>query len=172
MENTEEVKLQWIKGDKFGNVEIVNGTQDQWTTFKSGGRIATNLISEFLEPIVGNALDLNPPQTIKDPHKLDNQDLEGTDMKWVTKKTTSETVSPIRTLFDKQKKNDKVKLNLTFPIEVLNKAIYEIISSSFDADEVNDELESFIKDQISEDLILDSLFDSIKELIKTRYKID
>ena len=76
MENTEEVKLQWIKGDKFGNVEIVNGTQDQWTTFKSGGRIATNLISEFLEPIVGNALDLNPPQTIKDPHKLDNQDLE------------------------------------------------------------------------------------------------
>lgn len=175
MENTEEVKLQWIKGDKFGNVEIVNGTQDQWTTFKSGGRIATNLISEFLEPIVGDALDFNsasPPQTIKDPHKLDNQELEGTGMKWVTKKATPETASPIRTLFDKQKKNDKVKLNLSFPIEVPNKAIYEIISSSFDADEVNDELESFIKDQISEDLILDSLFDSIKELIKTRYKID
>ncbi len=172
MENTEEVKLQWIKGDKFGTVEIVNGTQDQWTTFKSGGRIATNLISEFLEPIVGDALDLNPPQTIKDPHKLDNQDLEGTDMKWVTKKATPGTASPIRTLFDKQKKNDKIKLNLTFPIEVPKKAIYEIISSSFDLDEVNDELESFIKDQINDDLIYDSLFDSIKELISSRYKND
>ena len=72
----------------------------------------------------------------------------------------------------KQKKNDKVKLNLSFPIDVPKKAIYEIISSSFDSEEVNDELEVFIKNQISEDLILDSLFDSIKELIKTRYKID
>ena len=80
--------------------------------------------------------------------------------------------SPIRTLFDKQKKNDKVKLNLSFPIDVPKKAIYEIISSSFDSEEVNDELEVFIKNQISEDLILDSLFDSIKELIKTRYGID
>lgn len=161
MENVEEVKLQWIKGDKFGNVEIVNGTEDQWTTFESGGRIATTLISEFLEPVIGDALNFNsspPPQTTK-----------------VHKKSLppqQETGSPIRTLFDKQKKNDKVKLNLAFPIEIPNKAIYEIISSSFDEDEVNDELESFIKDQVSEDLILDSLFESIKQLISTRYKID
>lgn len=160
MENVEEVKLQWIKGDKFGNVEIVNGTEDQWTTFESGGRIATTLISEFLEPVIGDALNFNssPPQTTK-VHKKSLQPQQ-------------ETVSPIRTLFDKQKKNDKVKLNLAFPIEIPNKAIYEIISSSFDGDEVNDELESFIKDQVSEDLILDSLFESIKQLISTRYKID
>lgn len=162
MENTEEVKLQWIKGDKFGTVETIKGTDNEWTLFNSGGRIATNLIPEFLEPVNGEPLDFDPPTpALKKAAEVYKQ-----------KVPTQEVISsPIRTLFDKQKKNDKIKLNLTFPIEVPKKAIYEIISSSFDSEEVNDELESFIKDQISEDLILDSLFDSIKELIKTRYKL-
>ena len=163
MENTEEVNLQWIKGDKFGSVETVESTEGEWTIFKNGGRIATNLLSEFLEPIDGEPLDFNPPTPAL------TKAAEVYKEKSPPKKETS---SPIRTLFDKQKRNDKVKLNLTFPIEVPKKAIYEIISSSFDSEEVNDELESFIKNQISEDLILDSLFDSNKELIKTRYKID
>ena len=163
MEKTEDKKLQWIKGDKFGTVEIIKGVEGDWTTFHSGNRIATNLISEFLEPLDGDPLDLNPsPPAVTKAAEVYKEKLP----------PQKETPSPIRTLFDKQKKNDKVKLNLTFPIEVPKKAIYEIISSSFDSEEVNEELESFIKNQISEDLILDSLFDSIKELIKTRYKID
>lgn len=162
MENTEQEKLQWIKGDKIGTVEVITGTDGQWTKFESGGRIDTSLISEFLSPIDGEPLDFNPPTPT----------LQKAAETYKEKVTNSlPTPSPIRTLFDKQKKNDKIKLNLTFPIEVPKKAIYEIISSSFDSEEVNDELESFIKDQISEDLILDSLFDSIKELIKTRYKL-
>ena len=163
MENTEEVILQWIKGDKFGSVETIKSTEGEWTTFEGGGRIATNLLSEFLEPLNGEPLDFNPPTPAL------TKAAEVYKEKLPPKKETS---SPIRTLFDKQKKNDKVKLNLTFPIEVPKKAIYEIISSSFDLDEVNDELESFIKDQINDDLIYDSLFDSIKELISSRYKND
>jgi len=164
MESIEEVKLQWIKGDKFGNVEIVKGVENEWTLFNSGGRIATNLIPEFLEPVYGEALDFNnasspAPKDVTEVYKE----------KLPPQKATE---SPIRTLFNKQKKNDKVKLNLAFPIELPKKDIYEIISSSFDSEEVNDELVSFISDQVSEDLILDSLLDSIKELIKTRYKID
>ena len=143
MESLEKEVLQWIKGDKIGDVETVKGIDNEWTVFESGGRIYTELINEFLLPIQGEPLDfrLTPAEAI-------------------------------RTLFDKQKKNDTIKLNLTFPIVVPKNAIYEIISSSFDFVEVNDELESFIKDQISEDLILDSLFDSIKELVKTKYKIN
>lgn len=163
MENTEEVNLQWIKGDKFGSVETVESTEGEWTIFKNGGRIATNLLSEFLEPIDGEPLDFDPPTPAL------TKAAEVYKEKLPPQKAVE---SPIRTLFDKQKRNDKVKLNLEFPIEVPKKAIYEIIGSSFDSEEVNNELESFIKNQISEDLILDSLIDSIKELIKTRYKID
>lgn len=154
----EQKQLQWIKGDKMGAVEVVKGDEGEWTLFEGGGRIATSLISEFLQDIVGEPLDFSTP-TIQSPIK-----------QAAIKSTNS--LSPIRTLFDKQKKNDKVKLNLTFPIEVPGKDIYEIISSSFDETEVSTELEKFIKDQISEDLILDSLFESIKQLISTRYKID
>ena len=162
MEKTEDKKLQWIKGDKFGTVEIIKGVEGDWTTFHSGNRIATNLIPEFLEPLDGDPLEFGSPPAVTKAAEVYKEKLP----------PQKETSSPIRTLFDKQKKNDKVKLNLTFPIEVPKKAIYEIISSSFDSNEVNDELVSFISDQVSEDLILDSLLDSIKELIKTRYKID
>ena len=159
MENKEKEKLQWIKGDKIGSVETINTTEGDWTVFDSGGRISTNLIKEFLQPVIGTPLDFSntptQPPTIK---KGKNK----------TKASKSATSSPIRTLFDKQKKNDKIKLNLTFPIEVPKKDIYEIISSSFDSVEVNSELESFIQEQISQDFIKDSLIQSIKELIKTR----
>jgi len=163
MENKEKEKLQWIKGDKIGSVETINTTEGDWTVFDSGGRISTNLIKEFLQPVIGTPLDFSntptQPPTIK---KGKNK----------TKASKSATSSPIRTLFDKQKKNDKIKLNLTFPIEVPKKDIYEIISSSFDSVEVNSELESFIQEQISQDFIKDSLIQSIKELIKTRYDIN
>ena len=165
MEKTDNVKLQWVKGDKFGSVETIKGIDGEWTLFESGGRISTNLISEFLQAVNGQPLDFGSPTPVveKDGHHIASEIVP-------PQKTNDQ--SPIRTLFDKQKKNDKVKLNLIFPIEVPKEDIYEIISSSFDTDEVNEELESFIKNQISEDLILDRLFDSIKELIKTRYKID
>ena len=166
MENTENERLQWIKGDKIGVVETLNGIDGEWTTFEGGGRIATNLISEFLQPIDGEPLNFDnaspPTLALKKAAEVYKEKIP----------THEVTTSPIRTLFDKQKKNDKIKLNLTFPIELPKKAIYEIISSSFDLDEVNDELESFIKDQINDDLIYDSLFDSIKELISSRYKND
>ena len=163
MENTELIKLQWIKGDKIGTVETISSTEGEWTTFEGGGRIATNLISEFLQPIDGEPLDFDPPTpALTKAAEVYKEKLP----------PQKETSSPIRTLFDKQKKNDKIKLNLSFPIEIPKKNIYEIISSSFDLDEVNDELESFIVDQISDSFVKDSLVQSIKELISSRYKID
>lgn len=165
MENLEQERFQWIKGDKIGTVETVKGIDGEWTTFESGRRINTGLIPEFLMVVNGEPLDFSEPP----PPKPALQKAAKTHKEKVVSQPTA---SPIRTLFDKQKKNDKIKLNLSFPIEVPKEGIYEIISSSFDADEVNTELESFIKDQISESLIKDSLIQSITELISSRYKID
>jgi len=44
------------------------------------------------------------------------------------------------------------------------------MSTSFDKDEVNEQLKSFILDQLSEDEILECLHDSVQSLIETRYK--
>jgi len=44
------------------------------------------------------------------------------------------------------------------------------MSTSFDRNEVNDVLQSFINDQLSEDEILDCLYNSIQSLIESKYK--
>ena len=44
------------------------------------------------------------------------------------------------------------------------------MSTSFDKDEVNDVLQSFILDQLSEDEILDCLHNSVQSLIESKYK--
>ena len=162
MENIEQEKLQWIKGEKAGKVETVTGSDGEWTIFESGGRVSTNLLNEFLIPVEGEPLDFDPPvpALVKAANNYKEE----------IPKAIPTTSSPIRTLFDKQKKNDKIKLTLSFPINVPNKAIYDVIGSSFDLDEVKEELESFIKDQLSEDTISETLLESVKELIKNRFK--
>ena len=73
-------------------------------------------------------------------------------------------------MFDKQKKNNKVKLILEFPINIPSIEIYDLMSTSFDSEEVNEELQSFILDQLSKDEISDCLFNSIISLIQSKYK--
>lgn len=44
-------KLQWVKGDYQGNVEITGEEKEGWTYFLSGRRIKSELIDEFMIPI-------------------------------------------------------------------------------------------------------------------------
>lgn len=162
---TQEITLQWIKGDKIGNVETVANQDSEWTTFKSGARIATSLINEFMIPIEGEPLDLNPVQPVLDGPTDTKGPLPPTGVRVDKRKD-----NPIKTLFDKQKKTDKVDLKLTFSIKVPSKDIFDIISMSFDEDEVLVELDSFISNQIDAEILKDTLRTSIEELIQKRFK--
>jgi hypothetical protein len=162
----QEITLQWIKGDKIGNVETIANQDSEWTTFKSGSRIATGLINEFMIPIEGEPLDLNPVQPVLDgPRGTNGPGPHPTGVRVDKRKD-----NPIKTLFDKQKKTDKVDLKLTFSINVPSKDIFDIISMSFDEDEVLVELDSFISNQIDTDVLKDTLRTSIEELIQKRFK--
>ena len=48
--------------------------------------------------------------------------------------------------------------------------MYEIMSTSFDIDEVNNELKDFILDQLSTTDISDCLNQSVESLIESKYK--
>tara|TARA_B110000902_G_C13898588_1_gene433451 strand:- start:59 stop:580 length:522 start_codon:yes stop_codon:yes gene_type:complete len=162
---TEDVAItkhwQWIKGDLSGNVVTFKNEGPQWITFNEGGRIATDLRDEFLQQldpdIAGEFIKPNPAMI--DPLNIP-----------VLPMVNAKQTSPIRVLFDKQKKNDKVKLTLQFPVNIPPNGIFNLMSSSFDADEVRDELQSFILDQLSEDEILDCLHSSVQSLIESKYK--
>lgn len=161
-----EVLLQWIKGDKIGNVERIANQDGEWTVFQSGARIASELLNEFLIPIEGEPLDLNiQPEILgltgsngPGPHPIGVQG---------SAKPVRE--NPIKTLFNKQKKTDQVNLEFSIPVSVPLPDIFNIISMSFDEEEVLRELDSFITNQVNIETLKSALQDSIHDLIATRY---
>ena len=168
VEVIEEVKdpkyWQWIKSEKIGTVVTIKDEDSEWINFNEGGRLAKDLREEFLKPLEDdlaqefiktqpqtiNPLDVSAPKNITTP--------------------VPNTESPIRILLNKQKKLDKVPMGLSFSVKIPKKNIYEVLESSFDPTELNEELENFIEDQINKEEILQTLKDSIKILIQERYK--
>tara|TARA_R110002050_G_scaffold123404_1_gene242171 strand:- start:34 stop:591 length:558 start_codon:yes stop_codon:yes gene_type:complete len=172
-EEVQELKYyQWIKGDQSGSVVTIKEEDSNWITFNEGGRLATEFRSEFIQELDSDIAGefINTPNSTVDPL---NQSATSVDP--ITKSdpiipALDTTPSPIRVLFDKQKKNNKVKLLLEFPINIPTKGVYELMSTSFDKKEVDEQLHDFIVDQLDEDEITDYLFDSIKSLIESKYK--
>lgn len=160
IETVDLIRYQWAKGDNQGTVETVSGVENEWTLFQSGRRINTSLINEFMLPIVDGELDFNPP-TPALVKAAESYKANAPIKKSVT--------SPIRALLDKQKKLDKYNIQVSITIELLSKEMYSLLSSSFEEDEVINELNQFIEDQIKTDTVIGMVQDSIQSLIKERY---
>ena len=167
-EEIKELKhWQWIKGDNSGDVVTFKDAGPHWITFNEGGRIATDLRDEFLQQLDPDIAGefIKPNTSIIDPL---NQ--SAAVVQTVQAAAVEKPISPIRVLFNKQKKNSKVKLLLEFPVNIPPKGIYELMSTSFDKDEVDEQLFSFVLDQLSQEEITKCLLDSIKSLIISKYK--
>ena len=168
----EKKYYQWIKGDQSGLVVTIKEEDSNWITFNEGGRLATEFRSEFIQELDADIAGefVNTPNSTVDPLNQSATPIKPITEIAPTIPALDATPSPIRVLFNKQKKNNKIKLLLEFPVNIPTKGIYELMSTSFDKEEVNEQLQSFILDQLSEDEITDCLFDSIKSLIESKYK--
>jgi hypothetical protein len=159
---------QWVKGEKSGDVVTIKNIDDKWINFNEGGRLSKDLQNEFIQQLdsdiagefVSSTNNTGPLNNGGAIIPSNTQPIE----------TLEKVKSPIRILFNKQKKNNKVKLLLEFPVNIPTKGVYELMSTSFDEKEVNEELKSFILDQLSEDEILDCLHNSVQSLIESKYK--
>ena len=172
-ETSVEVKhWQWIKGDDSGLVVTIKEEGPKWITFDNGRRLATELKSEFIQELDAEIAGefVKTTNSVVDPlnqsSALISQIAETTSVV----PALETTLSPIRVLFNKQKKNNKVKLLLEFPVNIPVKGVYDLMSTSFDKDEVDEQLFSFVVDQLSQDEITDCVLDSIKSLIESKYK--
>lgn len=165
---TPDITLQWIKGDKVGNVEKIVSQDGEWTMFQSGARIASELLGEFLIPIEGEPLDLNIQSEITGPTGSNGPGPHPTGLQGLVKQVRE---NPIKTLFDKQKKTDQINLEFSIPVSVPLTDIFNIISMSFGEEEVLKELDLFILNQVNIENIKDTLQKSIHDLIIKRYNI-
>ena len=169
-ESNEPLHWQWIKGDDIGNVVTIKNEDDKWINFNNGTRLAKDLKSEFIKQLdsdIAGELLKTQSSTAMTPSTT-VQKVSGD----IPIPALDTTPSPIRVLFNKQKKNNKVKLILEFPVNIPVKGVYELMSTSFDLTEVNEQLQSFILDQLSEDEILDCLHNSVQSLIESKYKAE
>ena len=152
----EKVKLQWVKGDKAGTVEIVEGTDGQWTIFQGGGRIATDLISEFMldTSVAGvlNSDDLSlTPQS--QPKPIKKQEPKPAEK------------SPIRALLDSSKNLMKSNLEFNISVEIPTTSLYSVLLDSFGEDSI-DEINSFVIDQVDQEVFKKALVEAIENLFK------
>ncbi len=158
---------QWVKGEKSGDIVTIKNIDDKWINFNEGGRLSKDLQNEFIQQLDADiAGEFVKPQT----SGIDPLNVSASPKKIQEVVIPKKEISPIRVLFNKQKKNNKVKLLLEFPVNIPSKDLYKLMSTSFDKEEVNEELHDFISDQLSQDEITDCLFDSIKSLIESKYK--
>lgn len=155
--------LQWVRGDKLGNVEHVIHQDDEWTTFQSGARIANNLINEYMIYVEGEPLDIN--------NSLISNTVE---IKSADKLKPIENLkqgNPIQTLFKKQKNKDYIEFAMNISINVPTIDFFTIIKGTFEHEETIDELHKFIIEQIDDTNLKKKLNESILNLIKDRYQL-
>lgn len=140
-ETVEERRLQWVKGDKQGTVEIVDTANEDWTIFKSGGRISNSLINEFMISIQSDNQILNFKEAISQPPVTNSQN---------SVESLNKTTSPVLALLERMEVFDEIELNLKVNIKVPTIDVMNLISSTFGEGEFNKDLEIFIKQQTQE----------------------
>lgn len=152
----EKVKLQWVKGDKAGRVEVVKDTDGPWTLFEGGGRIATELISEFmLDTSIGGVLnsdDLNL-KAQSQPKPVKKQEPKPAEK------------SPIRALLDSSKNLIQSNLEFNISVKIPSASLYSVLLDSFGEDSI-DEINSFVIDQVDQDVFKKALVEAIGNLFK------
>ena len=163
---------QWIKGDETGSVVTIKDEDGEWINFTQGGRLAQALKAEYIQELDSDIAGefVKTTNSVVDPLNQSSALISQIAETTSAVPALETTLSPIRVLFNKQKKNNKVKLLLEFPVNIPVKGVYDLMSTSFDKDEVDEQLFSFVVDQLSQDEITDCLLDSIKSLIESKYK--
>jgi len=148
-------KYRWIRSERSGQIVEYESSDEEWTYFTDKSRISNDLVIDYLQEVY----DHKPTMSVNDPASitLAQSQLETQD-------------SPILQLFNRQKKNDKIKMPINLSVEVPKKTIYDVIGASFNELEVEEELEKFIKGQVDMEAMVDIVNQSIKNLIKERYK--
>jgi len=170
IENT-ILKYQWIKGDNTGTIETFVETVDGFMVFESKRKLNQQLLGEFMIQIHSDAdvLKMEPTKALdieaETGLKYENSN-KNTPIQQAAQKV--EPANPIRILLEKQSKNNKVKIELEFEVNVPKKEVIELLQDTFDED-VNEEVIKFSKDKLNKQEIIDKVYSRLEEAIKMYY---
>jgi hypothetical protein len=161
--------FQWIKGEQAGMVEkyagIVEAGGMKFVSFKGGGRMNVELLSEFMDMFPATPVDFgisqpsaSQPQPKNSPTKkgsVNSIDYSGSSQVGVEE-------SPIYKLLKKQKPN-WVNVNISLKLNLPTKSLYNVLVTSFE------DAEREIASYVTEGVEIEDIRDAIAESIRTSF---
>ena len=173
----------WQKSERIGKIVVEKENKDGWLYFTDGSRINPNLVGEYLSQAVsmkdaeGIAKILSPVADVAqagtgDPHKLDNQELESTGMKWVTKKPIEETKITVEDniivgILEKLSKKNKTNFDISVGVNIPGKTIFKALQMDMEEEELREGLVKLVKKQINN--LEQQLNKEVEIFIQTQY---
>lgn len=152
-------QYQWVKTDKAGSVETVSSIIEDdgitWVNFENEGRINVDLINDYMIPIEGEFIDFTTESAV--PVK------QQTRQDSISRSTKKEISNPITEIFNRLK-NNPTEHKLHVDIVLPTKTMYDIMLESFDKEEVDKALTSFIKNQLTQESLNKSILKLIESL--------
>lgn len=161
--------FQWIKGENAGMIEkydsIVEAGGMKFVSFKGGGRMNVELLSEFMDLFPATPVDfgipqpaISQPQTKNSPAKkgsVNSIDYSGSPQVGVEE-------SPIYKLLKKQKPN-WVNVNISLKLNLPTKSLYNVLVTSFE------DAETEIASYVTEGVEIEDIRNAIAESIRTSF---
>jgi hypothetical protein len=186
------MQYQWIKGERLGEIEVLDKTDEEWVYFASGRRINPTLMNEYMLPINEYDKPMSIPgqvstasysfqsedddKTIRDAEGnvytppspiLENQRQVNRHVHQQEQPKKKE-INPIQLLLNQAAK-DEIEVSVDIKIKLPKKAVYALISESFDTD-----IDKQIKEMVSEDINFEKMkqviLESVDNTIKNYYK--
>jgi hypothetical protein len=149
--------LEWIKGDKQGQQEIINNVDVQgefvWVNFEGGGRINGHVINEMMV-LIGVA---QPEDVAKHQEQKDGLvELEPQVLKAPTPVPVPQTPVPTNTfgfdILDKANRDSKMELNLLIGFDFISEDKIKMLLELY-GEELFASLKEYVRQQLSEDVI-------------------
>lgn len=169
----EAIQYQWKKGDKFGQVETVEGIEGEFTNFESGGRIYTSLISEFLEIVTLEGLPFPGAESI-DTKKTTAQIDPINPIKPATVSNIVEPIetSPLSKLIKTLSSKNVESFDLSVGINLPKKEVFNMLveNSEEESSEILEEISKSAASQIEINNLQDFLKEQINEFVTNYYK--
>lgn len=182
--NIEDYSIfEWIKSDKLGEQEISIGIIEEngmkFLQFLSGGRININLVNEFLTFIgvvpEDKVEDIKNREKEKELQKSEKEklDAEKEQQKAIKEKEIREDkIKKEKNSFyfdviDKAKKDTVINFNIGVEFPFISSEKIKMLSDIY-GDEFNETLVDYIYQSVSEEMIKNSISNSLKQYICTQ----
>lgn len=156
MENTLNLEpgswLMWIKSDKIGTAVEISGVDESWINFTDGSRCSLELAPEYMantSPVVNTVSSTKHKEAVQSIEKTFAAKVE----------PVKEPADPIVNMLKTLSKKNTAKFDLSIDVKIPSPAIYAVMTSELEEDDLREAISKMIIDQID--------INTLKEQIKS-----